>query len=175
MAFGVQTGNRLGMQNRIKELREAKGLSSRQLAKLVKTSAVQMGRLEKGQCKLTLEWMLRIGKALDAPLSELVDIDFGTATSKYDQPLMETILSSVLQVLEKAKNKPSAKEMAGWVSFIYGTAINNRMDAQEIRELVSTIAKVSKKGIKSPPFVAEDDDASEDASEDSVVRSVKVA
>ena len=160
------------MQNRIKELREAKGLSSRQLAKLVKTSAVQMGRLEKGQCKLTLEWMVRVSKALDVALSELVDIDFGAPTPRCDQAIMGQVISNVVQIFERAKIKPSAKEMAGWISFIYDTALHSSMNGQDIRELASTIAKVSKKGEKQ--LLSENDD-DDDGAEDKVLKSVKVA
>lgn len=58
--------------NRLKELREAAGLTQQQLAELVGTAGQQIGKLEKGERKLTLEWMERIGRALNRKPIELL-------------------------------------------------------------------------------------------------------
>jgi transcriptional regulator with XRE-family HTH domain len=52
------------MTNRIREFREAKGLSQQALAERIGTSQPQMDRLEKGQRRLTQDWMLRIAREL---------------------------------------------------------------------------------------------------------------
>lgn len=58
--------------NRIKDLREARGLSTAALAVMVGTSQPQISRLEKGERKLTEDWMRRIAKALDVRPSDLL-------------------------------------------------------------------------------------------------------
>lgn len=60
------------MENRIKELRKARGLTMKQLAELVGTSNQQISHLEKGRRRLTLEWMERIAKALDCQPADLL-------------------------------------------------------------------------------------------------------
>lgn len=60
--------------NRIRELREAKGWSQQQLADRVepKTLQPQIDRLEKGQRRLTQEWMERIAAALGVDSVDLL-------------------------------------------------------------------------------------------------------
>lgn len=60
------------MDNRISELRKARGLTLKRLAELVGTSNQQISHLEKGRRRLTLEWMERIAKALECHPSDLI-------------------------------------------------------------------------------------------------------
>lgn len=61
-------------QNRIRELREAQGLSQLELAERLqpKTSQPQIDRLEKGDRRLTVDWMARVATALGVSQSELL-------------------------------------------------------------------------------------------------------
>lgn len=60
------------MSNRIRELREGRGLSMDKLARLANTSAPQINKLEKGERRLTQDWMVRIGRALGVSPAELI-------------------------------------------------------------------------------------------------------
>lgn len=71
------------MTNRIKELREAAGLSQEELASKVHTSGQQIGRLENGSRRLTIEWVMRLAKALNVPSSELLPRDKKGQPSKF--------------------------------------------------------------------------------------------
>lgn len=63
-----------GVGNRIKELREAKGLSLEQVADAAGTSFQQIHRLERGKRRLTDDWMRRVAPALGvAPAALLSD------------------------------------------------------------------------------------------------------
>lgn len=57
--------------NRIKYLREKRGLKLAQLAELVGTSHATIQRLETGKMKLTQEWADRISRAMDVQLPEV--------------------------------------------------------------------------------------------------------
>jgi transcriptional regulator with XRE-family HTH domain len=62
------------MQNRLKTLRKAKKLTLQQLADAVGTTHQQIMRLEKGERKLTPDWLKRLAPALGvAPLEILAD------------------------------------------------------------------------------------------------------
>ena len=65
-------------RNRIRELREARGLTQAQLAELVGTTGQQMGRLEAGARKLTVEWMQLLAPALGVNMADLMVRDTGT-------------------------------------------------------------------------------------------------
>ncbi|MBY0430980.1 MAG: helix-turn-helix domain-containing protein [Rhodospirillales bacterium] len=63
------------MQNRIRELREQRGLSLEQLAARAGTTNQQVSRLEKGQRRLTDDWLRRLAEALQVhPVDLLSDL-----------------------------------------------------------------------------------------------------
>lgn len=64
--------------NRIQELREAKGWSQADLAEAIGTSPQQIGRLEAGKRKLTVDWMTSLAQALGVGMTELLAPDRGT-------------------------------------------------------------------------------------------------
>lgn len=60
------------MDNRIRVLREARGLSLEALATTVETSNQQISLLEAGKRRLTVDWLLRLSQALACHPWELV-------------------------------------------------------------------------------------------------------
>jgi transcriptional regulator with XRE-family HTH domain len=61
------------MQNRIKELRKARGLTLEALARMVNSSNQHISHLENGRRRLTVDWIERIANALDCHPLELLD------------------------------------------------------------------------------------------------------
>ncbi len=59
------------MANRIAELREVKGMTQPELAALVGTKATQLGKLERGERRLSDHWAQRIAPHLDVAPHEL--------------------------------------------------------------------------------------------------------
>jgi transcriptional regulator with XRE-family HTH domain len=66
------------MENRIKQLREARGWSMRKLAEKVSTSASTINKLEKGETTLNVHWMERLARIFDVSAAELL----GSASDK---------------------------------------------------------------------------------------------
>ena len=60
------------MPNRIRELRQARGLTLEELAQQTATSVQQLSRLEKGERRLTEGWMRRIAPALSVRPADLL-------------------------------------------------------------------------------------------------------
>ena len=60
------------VMNRIKEIREAAGLSREQLAEKTGTTGNHIWRLESGRTKLTHEWMTRLAEALACTPADLI-------------------------------------------------------------------------------------------------------
>jgi transcriptional regulator with XRE-family HTH domain len=71
------------MKNRISALRLEKGLSLTGLAKLAGTTKSQIQKLERGERRLSLDWMERISRALHVKLSDLLPVEH--ASSQLDQ------------------------------------------------------------------------------------------
>jgi phage repressor protein C with HTH and peptisase S24 domain len=63
------------LPNRIREFRERAGLSMQALADRAGTSAPQINKLEKGERKLTVDWMVRLGRALGVDAKDLMSSD----------------------------------------------------------------------------------------------------
>jgi transcriptional regulator with XRE-family HTH domain len=60
------------MQNRISVLRHAKGLSLSNLAEAVGTTKAQIQKLERGDRRLSLDWMDKVARALGVKMSDLL-------------------------------------------------------------------------------------------------------
>jgi phage repressor protein C with HTH and peptisase S24 domain len=60
------------MSNRLKEYRDLAGLSMQALADRVGTTAPQISKLEKGERRLTLDWMTRLAAALGIAPQDLL-------------------------------------------------------------------------------------------------------
>lgn len=80
------------MANRIKELREKAGMSQERLAEAIQTGRSQIVKLERGERRLTVDWMIRIAKALDVSPKELMP-------SSEDMPATPEVTSGLAQIL----------------------------------------------------------------------------
>jgi transcriptional regulator with XRE-family HTH domain len=63
------------MQNRISILRRQKGVSLTALAKAAGTTKAQIQKLERGDRRLSLDWMDRIAQAMNVKISDLLPAD----------------------------------------------------------------------------------------------------
>lgn len=95
------------MTNRIKELREARGLTLQEVADVAGTSLQQIQRLENGVRRLTDEWMRRIAPILRVHPAELL---LDLSPRKYDitQPVDEVFITEWWRTL-------SLEEQARWI------------------------------------------------------------
>ena len=58
--------------NRVREWRQRKGLSIEELARRSRTTASQISKLERGERRLTLDWMTRLAKGLGCRREDLL-------------------------------------------------------------------------------------------------------
>lgn len=88
--FGASEG--VTRTNNIETLRVARGWSRPELANRMGTSGQQVERLEKGQRKLTQEWMERAAKAFGVATTEIISDDVDTAPPpRSSQPDDDTV------------------------------------------------------------------------------------
>lgn len=99
--------------NKIKEIRELRGLSQARLADLIGTSQPQIDRLEKGQRKLTTDWMARIAAALNCKQSDLLVESAGKLAT--NAPISKSNVRNVVRELPDFQQLP--KDVP-----VYGTA-----------------------------------------------------
>jgi len=133
------------MQNRIKQLREARGWDGRELAKKVHTSPSQISRLENGERRLTLPWITRLAKALDVLPDEIVELPFNKQfMAKCDPALLGSTIGWLLTACEKHKIKPDTKNLSKWASYVYNEAVEHRLNFKRVRELAFNVVKVAR-------------------------------
>lgn len=72
------------MQTRIAFLRQKKGLSLGDLARAAGTTKAQIQKLERGDRRLSLEWMERLARAMDTKISDLLPPEEVTSANDLD-------------------------------------------------------------------------------------------
>jgi phage repressor protein C with HTH and peptisase S24 domain len=75
------------MQNRLKHFRDRAGLSMQALAAAVGTTAPQISKLEKGERRLTVDWMLRLADVFGIEPAELLPESDGHG-ARYDDRIL---------------------------------------------------------------------------------------
>lgn len=99
----VRTGGpkcRQGDMNRIKEIRDALGVSQNELARRLNTSHRQIAYLETGERRLTLGWMGRIASALGVAPQDLITEPVATALQDEVQQIPPSAMGAVGEALE---------------------------------------------------------------------------
>lgn len=71
----IQFPGMIDLPNRIREFRSAKSMSQQQLADMIHVSKPTISELETGKMQLTVDYMRRIGRALDVAPAELLNFE----------------------------------------------------------------------------------------------------
>lgn len=72
-AYCIQYGYNDRMQNRLRFIREDRGLTQEELAEKANTTKAQISKLEKGQRRLSMEWTQRLARVLECHPFELIE------------------------------------------------------------------------------------------------------
>ena len=88
--------------NRVREWRRRKGLSVAELARLTSTTASQISKIERGQRRLTVEWLARLAPALGCRRQDLLPPEKETAESGGETPPVDReLLRRMMRLLER--------------------------------------------------------------------------
>lgn len=96
---------------RIKKLREAKGLSQKEVASIIKMDQSQYSKLEKDKTDPSVSTLAKVAKALGTQLAELFADDLLKDVNSYDKSLMEKI--SLVDALDEDEKKSLFKIIDG--------------------------------------------------------------
>lgn len=129
-------------QNRIRALREERGLSSLALAKMIGTSAPHMSRLENGETALSIDWLAKLEAALKVSAREIVDLPFESKfTASCDEALLSSVIGWLLEAADKFKVRLSRQDLAHWSSYIYSGAVDQGLNFKQTQYLAITIVR----------------------------------
>lgn len=96
---------------RIKKLREAKGLSQKEVASMIKMDQSQYSKLEKDKTDHSVSTLAKVAKALGTQLYELFGDDMLKDVNSYDKSVMEKI--SLIDSLDEDEKKSLFKIIDG--------------------------------------------------------------
>jgi len=94
----------IALNKTLKRVREAKGLSQKELAGLIDMAQAQYSRIESGKTDPSFSAVVKIAQALGLNLSELFSADeIFNETNSYDKTLMEKL--RLLDLLDEDEKK----------------------------------------------------------------------
>jgi transcriptional regulator with XRE-family HTH domain len=96
---------------RIRKIREARGLSQKEVATIIKMDQSQYSKLEKDKTDPSVSTLVKVAKALGIELSELFAQDLMRDVNSYDKSLMEKI--SLIDELDEDEKKSLFKIIDG--------------------------------------------------------------
>ena len=99
---------------RIKKIREARGLSQKEVASLIKMDQSQYSKLEKDKTDPSVSTLSKVAGALGIQLAELFADDLLKDVNSYDKSLMEKI--SLIDSLDEDEKKSLFKIIDGLIS-----------------------------------------------------------
>jgi transcriptional regulator with XRE-family HTH domain len=104
-AFNMEIGER------IRKIREARGLSQKEIAAIIKMDQSQYSKLEKDKTDPSVSTLAKVAKALGSQLSDLFSDDLLRDVGSYDKSVMEKI--SLIDSLDEDEKKSLFKIIDG--------------------------------------------------------------
>jgi transcriptional regulator with XRE-family HTH domain len=104
-AFDMEIGER------IRKIREARGLSQKEVAGIIKMDQSQYSKLEKDRTDPSVSTLAKVAKALGSQLSDLFSNDLLRDADSYDKSVMEKL--SLIDSLDEDEKKSLFKIIDG--------------------------------------------------------------
>ena len=111
--------------SKLRELRRARGLTVNTLAKKMGENYQKVGRIERGSRSLTVDYLMKVARALETPMETLLAEGKKEETQgKQASAPSSDILNTIIEFVEEyaAKVKLSSKQKAKMISQIYQQA-----------------------------------------------------
>lgn len=111
------------ISSKLRELRRARGLTVDTLAKKIGENSQKVGRIERGTRSITLDYLVRVSNALEAPLESFLEKD-KTSKEKGPSASQTEILNNIIIRVEEYQQKSplDASKKASFISKIYELA-----------------------------------------------------
>jgi DNA-binding Xre family transcriptional regulator len=130
-------------KHNLKTLIAKRGISSRELAKKIGTSAPHMSRLVNGKSPLTAKWLLKLSAALKVPTSAItglaVDKNFGSAC---DDTLLGSIMGWLLEAADAQQIELSRLHLTRLTGLVYKSAVETPLTAEQTQQLAVTSVRI---------------------------------
>jgi transcriptional regulator with XRE-family HTH domain len=136
--------NTTRMKNRIRELREAAGLSQDALAEKLGTIRGTISKLEQGKMTLSQDWIMRISKVFRCDPGDIISNNKKIGDQAIDEELMKRCVAEVQEAAEEYNMKLTFNEGLNAAVQVYNNTLEFRKRDKEIepnRVIASLILK----------------------------------
>lgn len=107
--------------SKIREARQARGLTVNELAKNIGEDHQKVGRIERGKRSLTIDYLMKVSKALDTPLESFLKKDASSETEP--SHLLNKVVIAVEESNARLARPLDAKDKANLISKGYELAL----------------------------------------------------
>ncbi len=107
--------------SKIRNIRQAKGITVNTLAEKIGEDHQKVGRIERGKRRLTIDYLLKVSKALDTPLEEFLSDK---------NPVTSDLLSEIITLVEEKELQ--TKNKGKFISKLYELATKFPRDQQQL-------------------------------------------
>ena len=133
------------LENNIKPLREARGWSQEVLAAKMDTTGPQINRLENGQRKLTVGWLLRLCAAFDMPADKIANIPVSKIDKKnLDHTMLGLVIGWLIEACDKYKIDQNPRDIGKWATYVYTEVDEQDLNFDDAKELAFKMVQIGK-------------------------------
>lgn len=122
--------NQKSIFNKLRELRRSRGLTVDTLATKIGENSQKVARVERGDRSLTLDYLVKVSKALETPITTLIEEEERDSFASTD--LLNNIVLWVEEHEALLMKQPNPKKKAHIISKIFELASNIPADQQPI-------------------------------------------
>jgi transcriptional regulator with XRE-family HTH domain len=95
--------------SKLRELRRSRGLTVHKLAEQISENHQKIGRIERGQRSLTIDYLMKVAKALQTPIDTLLNREQAHHEQKNNSPQLEqttvSSLNAIVLFIENNQNR----------------------------------------------------------------------
>jgi transcriptional regulator with XRE-family HTH domain len=133
------------IKNKLQDCLDDLDLSHEQAATKCRMTTQEIGRLVRGERRMTVEKLLQLCGGLDVTADRIVDIPLrGIDKANTDPVLIDSVLGFVMEASEKAKAKISKRERSELATFICKAALELKLSVFQTRGLTNMLMGFSR-------------------------------
>lgn len=104
---------------KLRELRKARGLTVNTLSEKIGENSQKVARIERGARSLTVDYLVKVSKALEAPVSSLIEASQSAGNSTSSTELLNSVVLWIEEHYARFTKNPNPKKKAKMISKIY--------------------------------------------------------
>ncbi len=135
---------------RLRELRRARGLTVSTLAEKMGENSQKVGRVERGRRSLTVDYLIKISKALETPMASLFPSENDKKEFLAPTDTLNCVIAAVEECSELLAHKPNSQRKAAIISKIYELSL--KLPEEHRKDFLNSVLESLKLLINDSPI-----------------------